>query len=316
MNKLMRIFALSLLMLILLNSACAVNAADEDKAQTDILSRLSNGTLAAEDVVILRDYGVYNGYNCKLLGIKGEVVTTDIGELSLGNIKLIFSSGVYEKRLVAEKEGEMLYVKDAFEKGLLGRMDIYNIAKASGSYEWEAPYSDTAKNAWYYDALGYVTEAGMMKGTGNGKFSPNTVLTRAQVVQILFNLSGEDEGNYRDDSVFTDVAPDAWYAPAVNWAKKNGITLGIGNGRFGANAPATREQIITLLYKYFAESAPEQDISKYTDANKVSEWAVKPFKWAVSKGVVTSTDKNALTLSPKKNALRSEIAQMLYNCFD
>ena len=108
-------------------------------------------------------------------------------------------------------------------------------------------FADVAEDAYYAKAVAWAVENGITGGTGNGKFSPDATCTRAQAVTFLYRASGAPavSGN----AAFSDVATNAYYAAAVKWAEKNGITGGIGGGLFGSNNNCTRAQIVTFLYR-------------------------------------------------------------------
>ena len=109
------------------------------------------------------------------------------------------------------------------------------------------PFTDVPAGSYYYDAVLWAMEQGITKGTSDTAFSPNATCTRAQIVTFLWRANGSPavSGN----SAFTDVAADAYYAAAVAWAEKNGVTGGIGNGLFGSGNNCTRAQIVTFLYR-------------------------------------------------------------------
>ena len=108
-------------------------------------------------------------------------------------------------------------------------------------------FTDVPADAYYAKAVAWAVENGITGGTGDGKFSPDATCTRAQAVTFLYRASGSPavSGN----AAFTDVAADAYYAAAVTWAEKNGITGGIGGGLFGSGQSCTRGQIVTFLYR-------------------------------------------------------------------
>ncbi len=110
------------------------------------------------------------------------------------------------------------------------------------------PFADVKAGSYYYDAVLWAVEQGITKGTSDTAFSPDATCTRAQIVTFLWRANGSPavSGN----SAFTDVAADAYYAAAVTWAEKNGVTGGIGGGLFGSNNNCTRAQIVTFLYQY------------------------------------------------------------------
>jgi len=174
----------------------------------------------------------------------------------------------------------------------------------------EELFGDVTADTWYTDAVLYNAEKSFMNGTGEGKFSPSVAFTRAQMVQMLANIDGADLEAYKNSESFTDVSSDKWYAPAVEWAYKNGVTGGIGEGKFAPERKVTREQIAKFLCSY-AESKgallPEgADLSAYPDSQSVSSWAKDYLSRAVALGLIKGTDGNKL--SPLSNATRAQIA--------
>ena len=109
------------------------------------------------------------------------------------------------------------------------------------------PFADVKAGSYYYDAVLWAVEQGITKGTSDTMFSPNATCTRAQIVTFLWRANGSPVAS--GNSAFTDVAADAYYAAAVTWAEKNGVTGGIGGGLFGSNNNCTRAQIVTFLYR-------------------------------------------------------------------
>ena len=110
-------------------------------------------------------------------------------------------------------------------------------------------FADVAEDAYYAKAVAWAVENGITGGTGNGKFSPDATCTRAQAVTFLYRASGSPAVS--GSAAFSDVAADAYYASAVKWAEKNGITGGIGGGLFGSGNDCTRAQIVTFLYRNY-----------------------------------------------------------------
>ena len=181
--------------------------------------------------------------------------------------------------------------------------------------EGDLPFTDVAESAWYYDAVAYVYEKGMMTGTNDGTtFSPSMNLTRGMMAQVMFNI---EKGTAPATSSFTDVAAGAWYADAVNWAATNGIVGGYGNGNFGPEDSITREQMAVLLYNYAKFKGEDMtataDLSTFSDGDQVSDWAQYAMKWAVAEGLISGSN-NAL--NPLGTASRAEVAQILMNYFN
>ena len=110
-------------------------------------------------------------------------------------------------------------------------------------------FSDVPADSYYAKAVAWAVENGITGGTGDGKFSSDATCTRAQAVTFLYRASGAPavSGN----AAFSDVATNAYYAAAVKWAEKNGITGGIGGGLFGSGNDCTRAQIVTFLYRNY-----------------------------------------------------------------
>ena len=112
-------------------------------------------------------------------------------------------------------------------------------------------FRDLDISCWYHEYTDYVLNAGLMKGMGNGLFAPNGTLTRGMLVTTLYRLA--DEPQVAEQSTFTDVAEDRYYSDAVAWAQANGIAKGMTDAAFCPEAPVTREQAATFLYRYVTE---------------------------------------------------------------
>ena len=204
----------------------------------------------------------------------------------------------------ADQAGE-LTEEDVFTPSVLTENKI-------PTYSMDMAYSfdDVDSSAWYADAVSYVAENGIMNGAGNGTFAPDTVMSRAMLVQVLYNLEGKPEAA---DCTFTDVAADAWYADAVAWAADAGIVTGVSDTTFAPDQMMTREQIATILYRYAAyknyDVTASNDLSSYTDAGQIGSYAVEAMQWANGAGLITGS--TATTLNPLGSATRAEVATIL-----
>lgn len=182
-------------------------------------------------------------------------------------------------------------------------------AKENGSVD---AFLDIEPAAWYYNAVKYAIENGIMSGTGSNQFAPNISLSRAMIAQILYNLEKRPGGG---EISFTDVIDGQWYTEAVTWAANNGIVSGYGNDTFGPNDAVTREQLAVILYRYAQykgyNTTISQDLSVFADGNSASGWAVEALEWAVSQGVMAGKGGNIL--DPIGTATRAEVAQMFFN---
>lgn len=172
-------------------------------------------------------------------------------------------------------------------------------------------YNDVTAGDWFTPDVIYVTLTGLMNGTGDG-FSPNNNINRAQLVTVLYRMAGEPE--VTGENPFTDVPDGQWYTDAVLWAAENNITEGTSETTFSPNSALTREQMATFLYR-FADFETEEpieitgDLSGYTDADLVADYAVDAMTWAVGKGVISGIGNN--TLAPDNTASRAQMATVL-----
>jgi hypothetical protein len=172
------------------------------------------------------------------------------------------------------------------------------------------PFTDVRKSDWFYNEVQYVYENGLMEGTASNTFSPKVTTSRGMLVTILWRLEGQPTVS---GTAFTDVASGQWYTDAVQWASANSIVEGYGNGKFGPNNTLTREQMATILYRYAAykgyDVTASADLSKFTDAGKISSYAATAMSWANATGLITGmTD---TTLAPQGSAIRAQAATIL-----
>lgn len=176
------------------------------------------------------------------------------------------------------------------------------------------PFNDVAYTSWYYDAVKFVYDKGIMDGVSYYRFAPDATITRGMVVTMLWRMAGEP---YEAAAGFTDVAAGRYYTTAVAWAAKNGIVEGMTSTTFAPDQAITREQLASILYRYakwLGFSGYGSDISGYTDAGKVSSYAYDAMSWAVRSGVVTGT--SAKVLDPQGTASRAAAAQMFMNFYN
>lgn len=171
-------------------------------------------------------------------------------------------------------------------------------------------FDDVAKSAWYYKAVEYVAENGIMSGVSAREFAPNAGFSRAMLAQTLYAMSGKP--TVKAESIFADVAANAWYADAVNWAAEKGYVSGVGDGKFAPDASVTREQMALILYRYAGSpDASGMAQKEFTDSSSVSAYAVDAIRWAVHEGLISGMENN--TLAPQGTATRAQVAQILMN---
>ena len=171
---------------------------------------------------------------------------------------------------------------------------------------------------WAHKGIDYCVRNRLMSGVGAGTFSPDTACTRAQIVKILYNRSGNQTDYSYYYLPFTDVAPGAWYYNAVAWAYCNDVTSGTSATMFTPNAAITRQQLVTFLYRYTVKYAPEftgnaAPISAFPDAGSVANWAYAAMSWAVGNGLIQGNahDNGLDYLDPNGSATRAQTATII-----
>ena len=176
-------------------------------------------------------------------------------------------------------------------------------------------YDDVDKGAWYHPYVDYVVENGIMVGVSTDPyvFMPDANLTRAQVIQTLYQLEGKPETDYVTD--YSDVAANQWFAKAIAWGTENGIVEGRDTGEFDPDGNITREELVTILYRYVTEykkvpvgTAPAIP-ETYTDADRIGFFAVDAFAWAIDCGIINGMTET--TLEPQGLATRAQLTKMI-----
>lgn len=175
------------------------------------------------------------------------------------------------------------------------------------------PFVDVTEDKWYYDAVAYVYQQGIMVGMSETTFEPNTTVNRAQVVQMLYNLEGQPQVS--GDSGFSDIRDGQWYAKAVAWASANDVVAGYEDGTFRPTRAVTREEFAQILYNYakckgYGLSA-SADLGKFPDSGQVSSWAEAALSWANGNGLINGHDDGRL--DPKGSTIRAQTASILMN---
>ena len=175
------------------------------------------------------------------------------------------------------------------------------------------PFDDVNENDWFYNAVKYTYCNKIMSGLNGNTFSPNTKVTRGMLVTILYNLEGHP--SIIGTSKFADVQnKNIYFYNAVVWASNNNVVSGYANGKFGPDDNITREQLATILYNYCRYKGKYKtvhaDYSKFTDNNKISDFAKWGMNWAVGNQIVNGSNGK---LNPQGTATRAEAAAMISN---
>ncbi len=176
------------------------------------------------------------------------------------------------------------------------------------------PFEDVKKGDWYYDSVKYNLINRYIVGINSSRFNPQAKLSRAMLVTILWRMAGEPK--ISGGKNFPDVHSKEYYYNAVKWASNKGIVNGYNNGTFGPNDNITREQLAVIIRNYakYANKNINQraDISKYTDAYKITGYARPAVEWAVANGIISGKF-NGTKIDPQGTASRAETAAMIYN---
>ena len=172
-------------------------------------------------------------------------------------------------------------------------------------------FSDVSESDWFYEAVTYVSENGLMTGVANDRFAPNATLSRAMMVTILYRLEGEPQVSGQGG--FADVPADAWYTDAVAWATEQGIVNGAENNRFAPNDGLTREQMAVILYRFAQykglDVAADGDLSAFPDGADTAPWAAEAMVWAVDTGLIQGAEGGSL--APQGTSTRAQAATVL-----
>ncbi len=172
------------------------------------------------------------------------------------------------------------------------------------------PFKDVPADKWYYGSAVYAYTKGLMQGVGDDAFAPEDRVTRAMLVTILHRLEGQPAVTAKN--AFTDVPEGKWYTDAVVWASSAGIIDGYGGGLFGPGDRLTREQMVTVLRNYArykgAAADASGDLSAFSDASAVSQWAADAMGWACGQGIIRG---DGGSLAPQADSSRAQVAAVL-----
>ena len=197
--------------------------------------------------------------------------------------------------------------REAVERGIKPSVSDYQNKVAEPADCPSRAFSDLDTGKWYHRYVDYAIENGLMGDAGDGTFSPDRTLTRAQVITVLWRLEGEPQADYTIN--FTDVAEGAWYTDVVRWAVKEEIMGGYGDGTFGPNDPITWEQLAAILYRYAGykgyDVSAKDDPARVVDAAKISSWAYESVQWACGADIL---ENGGGTITPTGNTKRCEFA--------
>lgn len=177
----------------------------------------------------------------------------------------------------------------------------------------EFPFTDVADSAWYYGNVAYAYMNKLFSGTSETTFQPETVMSRAMLVTVLWRMEKSPEAARAS---FSDVAADTWYEKAVNWAADKKIVEG-SDGKFMPESAITREQLVAIIYRYASfkgyDLSAKAELSAFADSSSVSEYAAAAMQWATGAKLVTGADGK---LMPQDSATRAQVTAILQSFFN
>ena len=232
---------------------------------------------------------------------QGDRVTVTVkpdAGYELDSLKVLDKNGK-ELELTDKGDGRFTFIMPA------GKVEV----KAAFTEEVKiSPFRDVPTDAYYYEAVKWAQKKGITGGIGNDLFGPYQPCTRAQIVTFLWRAAGAPVVNYAMD--LTDVSGDAYYAEAVRWALSQGITTGTADGRFSPNAPCTRAQAVTFLFR--ASKASADGAPAFGDVAADAYYA-EAVKWATDNGITNGTTSS--TFSPGSGCTRAQIVTFLWRLY-
>ena len=171
-------------------------------------------------------------------------------------------------------------------------------------------FRDVPADTWYHGAVDFAVKNGLMNGVAADRFAPEAGFTRAMLVTVLHRAAGTPKAAAK--APFTDVPAGLWYAEAVDWAYETGIVNGVAPDRFAPETPITREQLVTILFRYAGDDGSRAGLDAFPDAGEISGYAREAMSWAIARGLVNGVGKGDTSyLSPRGGATRAQVAAIL-----
>lgn len=173
---------------------------------------------------------------------------------------------------------------------------------------WKNPFADVKSSDWFYGAVQFTNEKGIINGVSANEFAPSSNVTRAMFVTLLYRLEGQPK---TIQCTFADVKKGSWYENAVSWANEKGIVYGVSATEFAPDSNITREQMAAMLSRWAKYKGKDTSSAKaltYADKNDISEWATENVAWTTESGIMAGSGNKFL---PKSFATRAEAATVI-----
>lgn len=233
-------------------------------------------------------------------------LVTDLGRANAGRWANLYHYN--EKDGAIEFEAAVQIGGDGKARLPMSHASQYAIVIDSKSHD--LPFTDVVGGSWYEPAVRYAYTHGIMEGTSDTTFVPNKSLTRAEAVQVLYNLEGQPEVS--ESTTFPDLVYE-WYKPAIAWAESTGVVDGYEDGTFRPDQPVTRQEFAQMMYNYAAykgyDLSAQGDLNSFPDGDSVQEWALPAMLWANGNALINGHDDG--TLDPASTTTRVQAASIL-----
>ena len=281
---------------------------NEGKDRAGFTAAILECLMGADVGLVVQDYMMtyYNYYGV-------EENTDQYRVIANSNIKKSLSAA-FGVENIAYSDVDLQAEAEAYLKEDLGmeqeKIDALKTNLARNYFD-EDRFTDVNADDWFFDYVMAMEYAGVINGMTKDTFEPQGNLTRGQTAVILYRIAGELP--VPEFSTFTDVPEDQYYAKAIAWAQDMEIINGMENNTFQPESPITREQLVTILYRVFKISSRRNNAPRFEDSDKISNWAVDAFKWAVENEIIsggTIDGQEGLWLNPQGKATRAEACKI------
>lgn len=292
------------------NAYMEVLTPEREKAIREDYYSMVNGTKFKKEDIRLKYYGTYQGNEVVLMDYKNSVHAAVVVEFRIKDYTFHFGSSV-GNNFYLYKDKTFIPVEDAYVKGYLSYEDIAQLSEVFERVESrKMTFEDMRGNDWYYYDMEDAFNRGIMFGLDQNTFGPAENISRGQFVTILHRMENRPAAGY--SSKFLDVADGFFYSQSVMWTTANNIVKGYSNQHFGPADPITREQLVTMLYRYaqykqFAVDKKES-LNTFPDGAKVSDFAKEAVKWAIANHIIEGKEGY---IAPQDLASRAETAAII-----
>lgn len=255
-------------------------------------------------------------YEIKVIENFGGNVTPNTTRVSKGSnrtFKIKADEGFEIEDVLVDGKSIGIVQECVFEKVTTKHTLEVKFKEIKKDIPWKNPFKDVKEKDWFYNAVKYINQKGLMNGIKVDEFAPNLEMTRGMLVTILWRLEKEPVVNYYMQ--FEDVDQTSYYGEAVRWAASEKIVKGMTSKEFDPNGNVTREQLVTILHRYAqrikrdVSVGENTNILSYEDYDELYEYAIPAMQWACGDGIIQGRTES--TLNPKDTASRAEIATII-----